>query len=512
MDVATGAAALSMTGAALEVNAMRAQRDHQVHVSPWRTLLQHEWRMLRAGTTARLMLLLYLSACAVGLWSGTRWTHNRAEAIDTARRADDGQRDRWLRFVDTVTTPPDGPFARDPRMPMFVAGTNAGTIAGLDLLPLAALSVGQSDLLPTQHRIAIGTRESVLGVTEVENPANLLTGRFDLAFVLVALLPLVILALSYNMVSGEQEDGTLALALAQPISMRSLLLSKVLVRALLIVGLTIGTVVVGALVSRTSMTAGDDLARLVWWCAVAVIYAMFWFGLAMVMTLKVRSSAASAMMLAATWLAITVVVPSLTNTVAQTVHPAPSRVALIGAMRSATNEANAASDKVLAKFAFDHPEMRPDTGAIDMRNFWNVSLSVTDTVEKQLAPFYTAFDAQAAEQQALVRRAALASPAMLVQQAFETMSGTNPERWMAFRAQVVDFHRQWQSYFAAKQLKGASLTRNELAALPRFRFMEPGFSATMRQVAPMIGYLVLLTALIWVVALRAARSYRVVGA
>jgi ABC-2 type transport system permease protein len=500
-----------VTGAVIDVDTSRIRRQAAEGVSPWRVVLRHEWRLLSAERFVRVMCVLFAVVCGIALWSGRSWTRERADTLAESRNADDVQRARWLQIVDTVSTPPSGPFARDPRMPMYVAGTNGGTVAGLDLLPLAALSVGQSDLLPTQHRIAIGTRESVLGVTEVENPANLLTGRFDLAFVLVALLPLVILALSYNMVSGEQEDGTLALTLAQPVSMRLLLLGKVVVRAMLVVGLSLGVVIMGVVLSGTLLGDAEALMRIGWWCAVVVSYALFWFGLAMVVGLRVRSSAASAMTLAALWLAVTIVIPSLTNTIAQTVHPAPSRVALIGAMRTATNEANASADKVLAKFAFDHPEMRPDTGAVDMQNFWNVSLSVTDTVEKQLAPFYAAFDAQAAEQQALVRRAALVSPAMLVQQALESISGTNPERWMAFRSQVVAFHRDWQSSFAAKQLRGTEMTRAELAVLPRFRFVEPGINAVMRQVGPMLGWLLAVTLVVWFAALQSARRYRASG-
>ena len=73
-----------------------------------------------------------------------------------------------------------------------------------------------------------------MATTEIENPNRLLAGRFDLAFVIVFLYPLLILTLSYNMLSAEQEQGTLALTLSQPVSLRTLVSGKVLLRALVL--------------------------------------------------------------------------------------------------------------------------------------------------------------------------------------------------------------------------------------------------------------------------------------
>ena len=51
---------------------------------------------------------------------------------------------------------------------------------------------------------------------EVESPLNLMVGRFDLTFVVIYLLPLLVLALSFNVLSEEREQGTLALTCCSP--------------------------------------------------------------------------------------------------------------------------------------------------------------------------------------------------------------------------------------------------------------------------------------------------------
>jgi ABC-2 type transport system permease protein len=57
-----------------------------------------------------------------------------------------------------------------------------------------ALAIGQSDLYPYYFKISTNSKETFANNDEIENPVHLLAGRFDLAFVIVYLLPLVILA------------------------------------------------------------------------------------------------------------------------------------------------------------------------------------------------------------------------------------------------------------------------------------------------------------------------------
>jgi len=58
-----------------------------------------------------------------------------------------------------------------------------------------------------------------------------LIGDFDLKFVILDVLPLLILLMSFDLVATEREDGTLRLILAQAVSFRSLLLTRAVLRA-----------------------------------------------------------------------------------------------------------------------------------------------------------------------------------------------------------------------------------------------------------------------------------------
>ena len=122
--------------------------------------------------------------------NGVRWVNFqraalRAEAEQVARYERITARERLERAGKPVTG-----FG-DPRNPTMFGSRFGPRYAVLPPAALAPLSVGQSDLLPFYFKVSTDARETVVAATEIENPHRLLVGRFDLAFVLVFLYPLL---------------------------------------------------------------------------------------------------------------------------------------------------------------------------------------------------------------------------------------------------------------------------------------------------------------------------------
>lgn len=468
----------------------------------------HEWRLLRADRMLRVVAVLFAALLVIALINGVAWTRFQVTTLTELRAADVA---RFAQYVDTLKSmspdaPIAGPFAPDPRNPMTI-GSRGGTLAALDPAPLSVLAVGQSDLLPYYLKVNTGGRQGVLKGDEIENPGNLLTGRFDLAFVIVVLFPLVILALSYNMLSGEREDGTLALVLSQPVQLRTLLLAKVGVRALVVLAIAFVLVGAGLLAARVNLGESAVLASTLWWFVIVTAYAALWFGVALVVNAVVRGSAAAAVASVSVWLVLVVLAPVLVNLVAQTRYPTPSRVAFVSMVRSVTNEANAVSDKLMSKYLVDHPEL---VGAgVDMSDFWMRALTVQDTIEKTLAPHYADFERQLEQQQAVITGARVLTPALLVQTALEDVSGTGLPRWQAFRAQTLAFHRQWQDYFISRQIRKQKLTAADVATVPVFAFREESDGDVRARVMTALLWLVVPVALLWGFGLIRLRRYSV---
>ena len=154
-----------------------------------------------------LVVAVFTAGIAYGTFNGVRWVAFVSRAIAEAQTEEvdrfatqEAEIARINRERATVSA-----FA-DPRNPDAVGRGLGSRYAVLPPTALATLAVGQSDLLPSYVKMTSDAKETVLATTELENPQRLLTGRFDLAFVLIYLYPLLILALTFNLLSSEKEQ------------------------------------------------------------------------------------------------------------------------------------------------------------------------------------------------------------------------------------------------------------------------------------------------------------------
>ena len=482
------------------------------------TVLRHEWRSLAADRTAWVVLLLFAGVIACAVISGaSRVEERRAEigrgmAAERERLAKD--RAEALR-VETEGKPAEGeasPFALGPDHPYYL-GTRQGTDAFLPPGPLAALALGQTDLQPYGYRITTGNRESLATSEPLENPIKLHTGAFDLSFVLIYLYPLLILALSFNLVSGEKEGGTLGLLLSQPLSLHALILGKVALRALLVLGSAVVFTLAVALAAEVDLSAPGAAFRLALWFLAVLAYGAFWFSLAVWIDSRGRSAAANAVALSSCWLVLAVLVPGLVNLLATALYPVPSRVELVNAMRAATDQARVQGSQVLGRFFEDHPQLATDRpSSPEEASFMVLRLARDEAIARGLEPVLARFEERLARQRALVDRFRFASPALLLQDVLLDAAGTGSARHQRFAAEVEAFHRSWRELFAARYVAAKPVfTAADYDRLPRFTFNEEPAAETARRTALPLAVLILLPIALGGLGLYGYRHYPVTG-
>jgi len=434
-----------------------------------RTVLRNEWRLLAADRALRIVLAVFAVLFVYALANGMAWERFQEGTVEAARTGNAERVQALEQELADIANGgrPSSPF-RDPRAPNVLGGARGARTAVLEPGPLAALAVGQSDLLPYYYDVSIYTNESSFQQNgEVENPLNLMVGRFDLAFVTVYLLPLLVLALSFNVLSEEREQGTLALTLSQPVSARDVVGAKLAFRALLVVGLAAGVSLLGILATGGFGASG----RVLLWCATVTLYALFWFALAAWVNSLRRSSAWNATVLVGAWLVLVVVLPAAVNIAAGLLHPLPSRVEMITAQREASNEAVNRRSELLARYLEDHPEM---AGGVVAEESGRAALAwaATDAVNQRLEEVTAVHDARRADQLALVRRYRFLSPALLAQEVLVDAAGTGDARFARFQSQVRAFAEEWRQFFVPAILAGEQMTAAALPDVPTFRFAD----------------------------------------
>ena len=460
-----------------------------------RTVLRNEWRLLMADRALRIVLGLFAVLLVYALANGVVWMRFQERTVETVQT---GNVERARAIEQELVAIAGGaePASRfsDPRAPNVLGGARGSHTAVLEPGPLTALAVGQSDLLPYYYDVNIYTNESSFHQNgEVENPLNLMVGRFDLAFVVIYLLPLLVLALSFNVLSEEREQGTLALTLSQPVSARRVVAAKLAFRALLVVGMVLAASLLGILVTGGFGSPG----RVLLWCATVVTYALFWFVLAAWVNSLRRSSAWNATVLVGAWLVLVVVLPAAINIASGLLHPLPSRVQMVTAQREASNDAVNQRSELLARYLEDHPEMvegvvaeEPGLGAL--------AWAATDAVNSRLEEVTGEHDARRAEQIALVRRYRFLSPALLAQEVLIDAAGTGDARFVGFQAQVRAFAERWREFFVPAILAGEQMDASVLPNVPEFHLTdEEGADVARRAGVPLTvlgGLLVLVGA------------------
>jgi ABC-2 type transport system permease protein len=327
--------------------------------------------------------------------------------------------------------------------------------------------------------------------------------------VLIYLYPLKILALTYNLLSSEKEQGTMVLVLSQPISMRTLAAGKIVVRFGLFVAAVVLTSVVGLAVAGLEVGAAGILPRLGLWLSAVALYGLFWFALAALVASFGKPSATNAMILAGLWLLLVVLVPSVLSMATTTMYPVPSRVEMIQAMRVAADEANSEGSKLLAQYYEDHPELASRDEQQAMNDFNLVRVAVNDDVERRVRPVLDRYSRQLTAQHRVVERARFLSPAMLLQNALNDVAGTGLARHREFLRQVDAYHQGWRDYFLPLVFQRTRLT--DYTGLPRFAFTEESLDTVSHRVGVSLAGVSIPGVVIGAVGLLRLRRYPIAG-
>ncbi|MBK8162242.1 MAG: DUF3526 domain-containing protein [Gammaproteobacteria bacterium] len=468
-----------------------------------------EWRNLRRDPALWLVLAIILSTVGYALHNGRSVVQHQNAAI-AATKAEEQERLANLRLnladIDAGRiAPPERPF-RDPRLPIFVGGGSGATGASLPPHPLALIATGQSDLYPASIKITSGGKDSFLFSDEIANPTQLLTGSFDLAFVLVFIYPLWMLALIYNLISAEREQGTLALTGSCPVSLRTVFAGKLLVRAGVLILVTVVAVYAGLAMTGAGFAGnGNAYAAL---GLVIIVYGFFWVALATAVNTLGRDSAYNAMTLVIVWIMLLLILPALINAWSQSRYPSPSRAEMVLSVRAASNDANLEQDAALALYEQEHGHSH-ERGSLRERTLRRIS--VTQAAAARADSILAAHDAQIAKQHDFARRFAYASPALLMYDAMAEIAGTGRSRYAEFFSQIDQFHQEWREFFVSRAKTERMLTDEDYRQFPHFQFEERLNGQTFSLIGPTLTGIAVLFLLFAGIASRGLRRCSVVG-
>ncbi|WP_343691626.1 ABC transporter permease subunit [Chitinophaga sp.] len=139
--------------------------------------------------------------------------------------------------------------------------------------------------------------------------------------------PLLGIALGFDAINSEQSNGTLIRLMAQPVYRDSLLNAKftgsLIVISILFFSLNMLMVGGGMLITGVHIE-GAEFVRILCFVVLSIIYVAFWLNLAILLSVKFRQTATSALTAIAIWLFFTVFYPILVQIILKGILPDPS--------------------------------------------------------------------------------------------------------------------------------------------------------------------------------------------
>ena len=425
-------------------------------------ILQFEWKSLWRSNILKALLIVTFGAGIYGIYFGKFEIDKQNARIAQVQQYERQHFDSLLHWATLDTTVVTHKEKYEKAVsPVGVGWTKHFTyyIAN-DPPPLAGLCLGQRDLFPSYYGFNVTSLHKQIYVGELANPMKLLTGNFDLSYVIVFLMPLLIVALFYNLYAAEKEGGTLPLLRSQPTTLFFTLVSKGFLRFVLVIILAMLLLALAFLLQGISLLTHAGLFMK--WLLLIAGYCFLWT-LVMAGIVWLRQSAAlSAMLGLGTWLILTLVMPAMLNLFVLADEPLPKRSEIIHALRN-LNDKHWESPKsyVFDQFYPENPRY-DQSDTTDFNKWYYASFTLLDAKAKSLNE---QFEGQVATRNELLHRWQWLAPAAAVHEKLSSIAKTDRNSHVAFLQQVESFHQDLKDVYYSRIFETEQFDYDDLLEL-----------------------------------------------
>lgn len=318
--------------------------------------------------------------------------------------------------------------------------------------PLTALSIGQRDVNPGIQSVTIRTLEAQKYDTDLTNPSNLQSGNLDLGFVIIYLLPLVIIAFTFNLLSEESETGTWRLVAVQSKSTLRFLITKLSVRAIFIYSALLALFVLAILI--LSLPINDKQIGFV---LLSIIYLAFWFALSFLVISFQRSSSFNVLTLLSSWVVLAILLPASVNNYVANQYPIPESLSTMVKQRNSYHEKWDIDKKItMDKFYAHYPQFEK-YGLPEESFNWLWYYAMQQMGDDESITESKAMRAKILQREAASRSIAVAVPTMHTQLVFNYIAKTSLSDHMNLLDKTSAFHERMRLHFYPKIFENASV-------------------------------------------------------
>jgi ABC-2 type transport system permease protein len=272
-----------------------------------------------------------------------------------------------------------------------------------------------------------------------------------------------------------------------------------LLRAAAVLAVILGLPVAGLFLSGFGLAGTGAIIQLAMWLILVSAYCSFWFALAFAVNAFGGTSESNALVLAGCWIVLVILIPASLNLTLKQIYPLPSRVAFLNAVRGASADAERMGSKLLENYLQDHSDLAPGDKKENANDYIETLIAVNAETDRAVDPLKKLFQEQQDRQLALIEKLSLVSPAIVLQQAANLLSGNDQARRLKFMAAVETHRKEVRRFLDPAFVTEAPFTGYD--SIPPFKYNDSFFGVKVSRlagdIATLAGFSLMLAAWGW---------------
>lgn len=323
---------------------------------------------------------------------------------------------------------------------------------------LAFAALGERDSSPWKHRIRMLALEGQIHEADVGNPELALVGRFDFAFVVAFLLPLLIIVALHDLRSRERDAGRYELLMSM--TDERLWALRAGLR-----GLALSVCVLAPfLLSATLM--GTPFTQVISVAAIVVLHGFFWTVLCLVLSSLAQPASVILTGLVASWWLLAVIVPTGVRALIDRAVPVPAGAQIALLQRERVNAAwDLPKETTMTAFTTAYPEWS-NHAEVKSPFEWKWYFAFQEVGDRHTASLSLTHRTGIAERDRLAGLASWLSPPALVERTFQRLAKTDVAAHLQYLDRVRQFHSELREFHYPLLFRDEPFKEQRFSKLP----------------------------------------------
>lgn len=327
---------------------------------------------------------------------------------------------------------------------------------------LAFASRGIRDNLPWKHRIRMLALEGQIYETDSGNPELSRIGKLDFAFLAAFLLPLLSILLLYDLRAVEVRNNRWAFLSVTSGSGAKLLLSRAVLRSVLLFVCVLAPFLVAAVVNSAAVSAYFGVIG-----AVGINIA-FWCLIALFVLSRLESGPTTAAVLLGCWFTLAVAVPVGGKYIVEQSIAVPKGGELLLTQREAVNDAwDLPKEATMTPFYERHPTWS-DSATVSQFFEWKWYYAFQQVGDQTIEPLSKKLRNGITRRDRAMKGIALLSPPLLTERLLSKAAKTDVASFQRYDNCVRQFHGNLREFYYPMLFGNIEFSLENMQGLPNF--------------------------------------------